>query len=569
MLCLLLGACASGKAHMSGDASVDTNSPFDVIMPELSQGDAVGKVGDGSPGDTTLDGVGPGKDASPDKSPTPDLSPPVDMTPPPDVTLPPDKTPPPDSQPTGSIQVTTPKGGELWTAGSKRFITWNASASVKWLNLDLYKGGVKVLAMALSIANTGKWTWTIPSSQTHGSDYRVVLTDAQNSSIKAQSAGTFTISNWRYRAAVTVDSGKATQALGNYPVLLELTSSNFSYAHARTDGGDLRFSSSPSLGSFDINHWVETWSYNGTSKIWVLIPSLAAKSVRTVYLYYGNTAAMTTSSKTKALPTQLNSTGSLSLGGSHTYDSFQLNAGHTLTVTQGQPLTITARLMVINGVINGNGLGYSGGSSNSKGLGTGGGGGTSDSGGGGAGYGGLGGQGGHDSSDSPGKPGSMYGGSSLQSVQMGSGGGGGGGSSGGAGGGAVTLIARSLFTVGDIKVDGSAGGGSAQSGGGGSGGGILIKGYEVTLKSLFSARGGDGGSGSSTANDGGGGGGGGRIKVLYEKSLSQSGLWLVTGGVGGKYGDASHGQAGKSGTTYKGKAQVEVVGVQIGAEKTL
>ena len=486
-----------------------------------------------------------------------------------DVTSPPDKGVPDSKPPTGTIKVTTPKGGEVWSAGSKRFITWTASSGIKWLNLALYKGGIKVSTIALSVANNSKWAWTVPATTAHGSNYRVVISDAQNASLSAQSVGSFTIRNWRYQAAVTVDTGKATSALGNYPVLLELSGSNFSYAHARTDGADLRFSSSPTLGTFDLDHWVESWSYNGASKIWINIPSLAAKSVRTVYLYYGNTAATTTSSQPKTFPNQFNSTGSVTLSGAHTYDSFQLNTGHTLSVTQGQPLTITARRMVINGGINGIGRGYSGGGSNGMGQGTGGGGGASDSGGGGGGYGGQGGLGGHDSSDSPGQPGVQYGGNALVGIQMGSGGGGGGVSSGGKGGGAVTLMARDFSSVGDIKVDGDGGGNSSQCGGGGSGGGILIKGYDVKLKSLLSARGGAGGNGSSSANDGGGGGGGGRIKVLYEHTLTQSGPWLITGGVGGMYGDKSHGQAGGTGTTYKGKTQVEVVGVKIGAEKTL
>ena len=46
-------------------------------------------------------------------------------------------------------------------------------------------------------------------------------------------------------------------------------------------------------------------------------------------------------------------------------------------------------------------------------------------------------------------------------------------------------------------------------------------------------------------------------------------MWLVNGGTGGKYGNAAHGQPGGAGSTYKGKAQVEVVGVKVGAEKTL
>ena len=101
-----------------------------------------------------------------------------------------------------------------------------------------------------------------------------------------------------------------------------------------------------------------------------------------VYLYYGNSVASTTSSLTKTFPKNFSSSGNTTLSGTQNYDSFQLNAGHTITVGQGQVLTITARRVVINGVIDGNGRGYSGGGSGSKGQGTGGGGGASGCGGG-------------------------------------------------------------------------------------------------------------------------------------------------------------------------------------------
>jgi len=531
-------------------------------MPELPHGDGPIHTGDGFPGDGDL-GQDLAADAtSADLDMSPDLSPTADLSPPPDQRV-------PDSKPVGKIQVTTPKGGEKWTAGSKRIITWIASASIKWLNIDLYKGGLKDSSIALSVANTGKWTWTVPGTVAHGTQYRVRIADAQNSSVSALSPAPFTITSWQYRRTVTVDSGKATSALGNYPVMLELSSGNFTYANARSDGADLRFSTSTTPGKFDLSYWIEKWNPGGSSKVWVTIPSLAANSVRTVYLYYGNNTAKTTSSLSKTFTKSFSSSGNLSLSGAQKYDSFLLNAGHTLTIGQGQALTITARRIVINGNINGNGRGYSGGSSTNNGQGQGGGGSATDCGGGGGGFGGQGGKGGHDSSDTPGSPGKQYGSSSMTTINMGSGGGGGGVSSGGNGGGAVALIARDISTVGDIRVNGVAGGGSSQSGGGGSGGGVLIKGYSVKVKSLITAQGGAGGSGSGQANDGGGGGGGGRIKLFYEDSLNQSGVWLLNGGVGGKYGDASHGKPGSNGTSYKGKTTVEVVGVKVGAEQKL
>ncbi len=563
-----LAGCASAKSTPAADGGQDVNAPLtDVILPEGSVGDAAGEGGAGQGDGPGLDSA-PELDGSQDAPSTQDIYPWPDTKPLADLKKPPDSKLPPDSKPTGSIKVTTPKGGEVWAAGSQRFITWTAKG-VSFVNIDLLRSGIKVVNIAVGVKNSGKQPWKIPSTLSNAATYRVRVTDAQNVKLNGISPKAFTISNWQYRVPILVDTGKATSSLGNYPVAVELNANNFAYGHARKDGFDMRFSSSSKPGNYDLPHWIESWNYGGKTVAWVLVPSLGAKTVRTIHMYYGNTGAGSTSSFNKTFPKRFVSSGGHNMGGSQKWDSFELKSGHTITVNQAQPLVIKARLIWIKGMISGEGRGYTGGSSSSSGGGPGAGGGSSNSGGGGGSYGGSGGLGGYDSGDTPGQPGNPNGSQQTPSIMMGSGGGAGGSSKGGAGGGAVTLEGRYIFAAGDIRMSGTAGVGGAQSGGGGAGGGILFKGYDIVLNSQCTARGGAGGSGSSSANDGGGGGGGGRFKVFYEKSLIHGGPVNVSGGAGGQYGTAASGKPGNSGTQFKGKAVLEVTTVQLGSEKKI
>lgn len=477
-----------------------------------------------------------------------------------------------DLKPQGTITVDSPKGGEVWTAGSPRIIAYSVTGSVAKVDVELWKAGQKHSSLGKDLACTpggNKLAWTLPSTLSSGSDYRIRVFSSQSSQIMGQSAAAFTVANWSYRRSISLDAQKAASSLSQYQVALELDPSTFVYAHAASGGTDLRFSTSASPGASSLPHWVESWDSSGKSKIWVRVPSLPAGTITTIYMFYGMTGAANLSDVNQTFPNRFVSTGSLLLGGSKTYDWFELKPGHTLTLQQGQPLSISARRILINGTVDGIGKGLPGGQSSGQGQGPGGGGGSNDSGGGGGGYGGKGGKGGYDSGDQPGSGGSTYGSSSGTSIEVGSGGGAGNSVAGGAGGGAVELVAHDLVVVGSIQVDGLPGSGGGQSSGGGSGGGILLRGYDVTITGPCSSKGGAGGAGSSSANDGGGGGGGGRFKVYYEKNLNHPGTVSVSGGSGGDYGTAAYGQAGSSGTSTTGLANIRVVVPTIGPETSL
>ena len=99
---------------------------------------------------------------------------------------------------------------------------------------------------------------------------------------------------WQYKRSISISSTGT--ALTNYQVLVTLTTGNFNYSNAKSDGSDIRFSTDGTGNSPpDIDYWIETWDPSGTSKIWVEVPSIPASGGTTI-MYYGNPVASSVSS---------------------------------------------------------------------------------------------------------------------------------------------------------------------------------------------------------------------------------------------------------------------------------
>lgn len=101
----------------------------------------------------------------------------------------------------------------------------------------------------------------------------------------------------QYKRSVTIDNSNNTNTLSNYQVSISLDSSSLiSAGKMNADCSDIRFNDSDDTTAIN-NYWVENCN-NSATKIWVKVPSIPASSSKTIYLYYGNSAATALSSTT-------------------------------------------------------------------------------------------------------------------------------------------------------------------------------------------------------------------------------------------------------------------------------
>jgi hypothetical protein len=274
---------------------------------------------------------------------------------------------------------------------------------------------------------------------------------------------------------------------------------------------------------------------------------------------------------TNTIPTAIGGSGSYQIA-VFTFDSFDLDAGQTITAVGSRPFAILSLSDIeIGGVVNVSANGRIAGPGGGNGgavvpaipSGTTGSAGQSAPGstttflGGAGGFkqvnfsplrsgggGGFGGAGGGNASDS-GVRGGAVNGDLLVGIQGGGGGGGGRnlnntiGYEGGGGGGGIEFGALGSITVeagGAVIADGADGANptSINSAGGGAGGGILMHAVDVIVSGTLSARGGDAGASNDFSHSGGGGGG--RILLAHDQNgaFSTAGATIdVAGGVSG------------------------------------
>ncbi len=152
--------------------------------------------------------------------------------------------------------------------------------------------------------------------------------------------------SWQYRKAITINGSTTEHA--NYQVRINLTSSNFDFSKANSEGNDTRFTWLNTTSGLEqnISFWIENWTYpgaNGNATIWVKVPNVTASSVAdtTIYMYYGNPSANYNNS----------------LGGNNTFDFFDdfnradsasLGSNWIETEAGSAAATIVSNQMLIN-----------------------------------------------------------------------------------------------------------------------------------------------------------------------------------------------------------------------------
>ena len=90
-----------------------------------------------------------------------------------------------------AITVVAPNGGESWALGSTHDITWTDNIPDN-VSLSLFKGTTKVLTISPNTPSDGLFSWTIPTTLTPASDYKVQIQGKVNRT-KDKSNGNLTL----------------------------------------------------------------------------------------------------------------------------------------------------------------------------------------------------------------------------------------------------------------------------------------------------------------------------------------------------------------------------------------
>lgn len=96
---------------------------------------------------------------------------------------------------------------------------------------------------------------------------------------------------WGYFQTLTIDKTKVSSTdQSDFPVYIDLSlmSSGF-FIHAKSDGGDIRATSSDGSTEYPID--LVAYSNSGTGQIWVKIPTVSASTDTSFRIYYGNASA--------------------------------------------------------------------------------------------------------------------------------------------------------------------------------------------------------------------------------------------------------------------------------------
>ncbi|MDD5703755.1 MAG: DUF2341 domain-containing protein, partial [Dehalococcoidales bacterium] len=148
----------------------------------------------------------------------------------------------------------------------------------------------QVLAPADVLAANGSWSQTTFNGTSDGTYTNTVSANA-NADL---SLGGYTgLTNaggvdWDYRRPVTIDNSVG-GTLTDYQVKITVTYDT----DMQADFDDLRFTDDN--GTSELYYWIESYTASTSATVWVKVPSINAASSKTVYMYYGNLSATSSS----------------------------------------------------------------------------------------------------------------------------------------------------------------------------------------------------------------------------------------------------------------------------------
>lgn len=122
----------------------------------------------------------------------------------------------------------------------------------------------------------------------------LIVEDESGRPMLSSSVGSAPLPGFDFRRNITLDNTGNPEGLEDQQILVQLNSSNFSFANAQSNGEDLRFTLT---NNTLLDYWIQSYDDGAeTASIYVKIPSCSAFGTKTIYLYYGNALASAVSS---------------------------------------------------------------------------------------------------------------------------------------------------------------------------------------------------------------------------------------------------------------------------------
>src|SRR5207245_2327599 len=108
----------------------------------------------------------------------------------------------------GSLALTAPVGGEVWTVGASRNITWTRTGTIANVKLEYSTNGGSTypnLITASTPAAAGSYAWTVPD--TISATVRVRITNVDDATVTSSSG-----SNFKIQGALTLTAPNGGEA---------------------------------------------------------------------------------------------------------------------------------------------------------------------------------------------------------------------------------------------------------------------------------------------------------------------------------------------------------------------
>lgn len=95
---------------------------------------------------------------------------------------------------------------------------------------------------------------------------------------------------WSYKQQIDIDSSVIDSDLSDYKVVVKLTTSNFDFTDAESDGSDIRFTLDDELTLLSYERVIHD-NINEIAEYHVKVPTASSSSDTAIFMYYGNTAS--------------------------------------------------------------------------------------------------------------------------------------------------------------------------------------------------------------------------------------------------------------------------------------